>query len=210
MIDTYKSLRNEEERKQRESLLAEEHSQPLVRFVQGIRDEQQLNKEIPNFDPLDGGVWAECLFVLEAPGRKAVESGFISRNNDDETAKNFFQFNELVGLARKRAIIWNIVPWYIGNGGKIRAANHEDIQKGLPYLFKLLKILHNLKAIVLIGGSAQSIRPKLETQTNINILTCHHPSPVWVNRNPQKNKQIIISELENVKNFLNENRDKIF
>ena len=98
MSDSPKSLRSEEERKQRTSLLTGEHVLSLVRFVQGIRDEQKLDKEVPNFDPLDGGVWAECLFVLEAPGKMAVESGFISRNNNDETAKTFLSSIILWGL----------------------------------------------------------------------------------------------------------------
>jgi hypothetical protein len=53
---------------------------------------------------------AECLFLLEAPGGNAVE--FISRNNNDETAKNFFKLNTDANLPRMRTVSWNIVPWY--------------------------------------------------------------------------------------------------
>jgi hypothetical protein len=56
---------------------------------------------IPYFDPLDGGVGASVLFLLEAPGPRAVASGFISRDNPDETAKNFHEFNAAAGLARR-------------------------------------------------------------------------------------------------------------
>ena len=40
---------------------------------------------IPHFDPLDGGSNAQVLFLMEAPGPKASASGFVSRNNPDET-----------------------------------------------------------------------------------------------------------------------------
>ncbi len=40
-----------------------------------------LHQEIPFFDPLDGDVNARCLFVAEAPGPRAVLSGFVSRDN---------------------------------------------------------------------------------------------------------------------------------
>ena len=72
--------------------------------------------KIPQFDPLDGGIDAECLFLLEAPGPKAVNSGFVSRNNPDETAKNFFELNVGAGLERSKTITWNVVPWYVGSG----------------------------------------------------------------------------------------------
>jgi hypothetical protein len=48
---------------------------------------------VPDFDPLDGGVNAQVLFLLEKPGPMAAEdgkragSGFISRDNDDGTAE---------------------------------------------------------------------------------------------------------------------------
>ena len=40
--------------------------------------------EVPDFDPLDGGVEARALFLFEKPGRMTAGqsgSGFISRDN---------------------------------------------------------------------------------------------------------------------------------
>jgi len=205
MTDAPKSLSNEEERIQRASFLKERHMVPLVHFVRQIRKDRDLEREIPDFDPLDGGVAAECLFVFEAPGPKAVESGFISRNNNDQRANNFFEFNKKVGLERKRTVSWNIVPWYLGDGRRIRHPRAEQRKDGLRYLHKLLNLLPKLRVIVLIGQHAQAIQQEIKTK--INILTGHHPSPMWVNRNPKKNKQIIIKELEKVRNFLGANWD---
>jgi hypothetical protein len=68
------------------------------------RARTQFGSGIPYFDPWDGGTAAEALYLLEAPGAKAVLSGFISRNNPDETVKNFFQLNQQAGIPRKRTV----------------------------------------------------------------------------------------------------------
>ncbi|PJE76466.1 hypothetical protein COV05_03810 [Candidatus Uhrbacteria bacterium CG10_big_fil_rev_8_21_14_0_10_48_16] len=206
MIDIAKSLGNVQERKNRIKLLDKKHVSPLVGFVEQIRNERGLEKEIPDFDPLDGGVNAECLFLLEAPGPQSVQSGFVSRNNPDETAKNFFEFNQEVGIPRRKTIIWNIVPWYIGNGKRIRAAKKSDIQQGLPYLQQLLTLLPRLKIIVLVGKKAQTIKAELAEQfRNLTILTSPHPSPMFVNRK-QQNRNIIFSSLRKVKDALDQNK----
>ena len=73
--------------------LREPHIAPLTVFVEALRAQVGPDLSIPNFDPWDGGIDADILYLLEAPGPKAVLSGFISRNNPDETAKNFFELN---------------------------------------------------------------------------------------------------------------------
>jgi hypothetical protein len=72
-----KILANQSERNRRKSLLLEPHVAPLTAFVQRLREEQDVTRRIPYFDPLDGGAAARILLVLEAPGPKAVGSGFI-------------------------------------------------------------------------------------------------------------------------------------
>jgi hypothetical protein len=124
--DVPKSLGNAAEREERRSLLYASHVAPLTAFVESLRQHRGANDSVPYFDPLDGSVLAECLFLLEDPGGRAVGSGLVSRNNPDETAKNFFVLNE-AGLARSRTVIWNVVPWYVGSGTKIRPANWSNI-----------------------------------------------------------------------------------
>lgn len=77
---------------------------------------------VPDFDPLDGGIAAEVLFLMEKPGPRTdntgakghAGSGFISRDNDDPTAEAILRFMEEAGIARKRSILWNTVPWWNG------------------------------------------------------------------------------------------------
>ncbi len=69
--------------------LEQAHVAPLTKFVEKLRGEVGFQAAIPFFDRWDSGTNAEVLLLLEAPGAKAKNSGFISRNNPDETAKSF-------------------------------------------------------------------------------------------------------------------------
>lgn len=168
------------------------HVAPLTDFVERIRRERQCGDKVPYFDPADGGVEAECLFVIEAPGPKAVFSGFISRNNPDESAKNWFELNVLARIPRKRTITWNIVPWFIGNEKRIRPATRSDIEEGWPYLLSLLDLLPHLSVAVLVGRKAQRVSPRLGiARPNLTLMDCPHPSPMFVNRRPENRERLL-------------------
>ncbi|MEK6755322.1 MAG: uracil-DNA glycosylase family protein, partial [Bacteroidota bacterium] len=132
-----------------------------------------------------------CLFLLEAPGRMAVVSGFISRDNDDQTAENFSA--EVKDLARKKTVLWNIVPWYIRKkpNGEIP---QEDIDEGTKYLKRLLRLKdlrRHLRIIVLVGEKAQRVEDFLRENlrsSKIEVVKMPHPSPQ--NRAPEKEKKI--------------------
>lgn len=183
----------------------EPHISPLTAFVEAIRKETGLVREIPYFDPLDGGINAKCVFLFEAPGPRAVYSGFISRNNPDESAKNFFELNQQASLPREITISWNIVPWYIGSGTKIRPANKNDIDKGKKYLLKFLSLLPNLRIIVLGGKKAQKAEALITANfPEISIVKMPHPSPLFVNNAPD-NKFKILQILQAVQEQLSDN-----
>lgn len=151
-LDVPKSLSDPAVRAERHVGLTEPHISPLAEFVLRPREKMGDDHKIPHFDPLDGGIRAECLFLLEAPGSKAVASGFVSRNNPDETAKNFFELNVEADLDRTRTVIWNVVPWYVGTGTKIRAVNAADIRIAQLALTSLLDMLPALRAVVFLAG----------------------------------------------------------
>lgn len=158
----------------------------LNRFVDELRAERGCGPTIPYFDPLDGGVEARALFLLESPGRRAVSSGFVSRNNPDDTAKNFLLFSREAALDRKQVVIWNIVPWYLGSDTRLRTPTKADIAQGSEALVRLLPFLPRLEVAVLVGRSAVVSRPVLTAHSSaLNVLYCPHPSPVYVNRSSQ-------------------------
>jgi uracil-DNA glycosylase len=164
----------------------------LRKFVNKIRKENGLTKEVPDFDPLNGNANARILFVLEAPGAKAVKTGYISFDNPDQSARNFRDQLHKAEIDRGEIAIWNIVPWYLGDGNRIKAACVSDVLKGLNYLYELIKILKKLEFIVLVGGAARRAHTFLSHKVNIRILGCHHPSPKVVNNNPSMAEENIL------------------
>lgn len=140
-MDHPKLLRDEAAREERLSQIAEAHVARLTDFVDDLRDKMGPEAAIPYFDPWDGGVGARALFLLEAPGPKARNSGFVSMNNPDETAKNFFELIHDAGIDRRSIAIWNTVPWYIGSGTKIRPASSADIASGVESLANLFQLM---------------------------------------------------------------------
>ena len=107
-ISVPKSLGDPRVTQARLGSLEQPHVLQLTSFVRQLREEMGAEYSIPYFDPADGGIAAEILSLLEAPGPRAVASGFVSRDNPDETAKNIFLLNAEAGIDRKRTICWNI------------------------------------------------------------------------------------------------------
>jgi hypothetical protein len=200
--DKPKLLRDKEACVARLPELHEPHIISLTKFVDELRYEKGSDYEIPYFDPWDGGIDAEVLCLFEAPGPQAKGSGFISRNNPDETAKNFFELNLEAKIPRKRTISWNIVPWYIGSGSKIRHAKSNDIEAGTPSLRRVFKFLRKLRVIVLFGKSAQSSEDDIASlYPNIRILKTWHPSPQSLNPHLERREEIL-AVLREVANYL--------
>src|SRR2546427_8165696 len=125
------ALRSEAEREVRRRLLRAPHIAALTEFVDRLRIQTGRGPAIPYIDPLDGGVAARCLFLLEAPGPQAVKTGFVSRNNPDPTAKNMCLLLREAGIPRKDTLLGNIFPTYLGTEGLIRAAKADEIVEGM-------------------------------------------------------------------------------
>jgi uracil-DNA glycosylase len=116
----------------------------------------------------------------------------VSRNNPDETAKNFFLLNRQAGLPRKRTVTSNIVPWYVGGDTKIRAVMRVEVRACEPHLKELLGLLPQLRAVVLIGRKAQQARTLLERMPGgYAMFECPHPSPRSLNGRPERRGEIL-------------------
>jgi uracil-DNA glycosylase len=191
-VDAPKTLASNEERESRHAMLLLDHVAPLARLVQQMRQVKGPEFGIPHFDPLDGGINAEILFLLEAPGPKAVASGFISRNNPDETAKNFFLLNVAAGIDRRCTVTWNAVPWYIGSGSKIRAATPSDVREADHWLKELLELLPRLRFVVFVGKKSLYARVLIQSvEPRLLLREMPHPSPMFINRAPGNRDRIL-------------------
>ena len=170
--DAPRSMRDKTVQHRRRAMLGLPHVAPLTAFVAKLRE--RGNVEVPEFDPFDGGVEARALFLFEKPGPKgAVGSGFISRNNDSDTADATFRFMQDAGIPRTLTVTWNVVPWWNGTP-KIRAAELRD---GVESVKDLVALLPVLQAIVLVGNNAAKARPYLIT-TGLPLFQSAHPSPL--------------------------------
>lgn len=204
VVDEPKALANAAVREARLGAIHQPHIAPLTDLVDALRSRMGPNCHIPYFDPLDGGINAECLFLLEAPGPNAIRSGFVSRNNPDETARNFFLLNSQAGIDRSRTVIWNVVPWYVGTGTNIRAVSGRDIEAALPSLGELFGLLRNLRVVALVGRKAATVRTFVVSQVpEAVIFETPHPSPMFVNRNPA-NRDVILAVLRRIADHLQE------
>jgi uracil-DNA glycosylase len=202
-VDAPYTLADPAVRAERLRLLEAPRVVALTEFVNRIRRERGLHEEIPFFDPLDGGTAARCLCLMEAPGRKAVQSGFISRNNPDPSARNSFGLYRDAGLQRADTVLWNIVPWYIGSDGGVRPAREEDIAAGLAYLGLALDLLPSLEIVVLLGRKAQRASTMLSRlRPRLKVLACPHPSPLFINHEPG-NRAVILRVLQSAAAELN-------
>ena len=116
---------------------------PLNDWVEGLRAQLGDSASVPWFDPASGGVAARSLFLLEAPGRKAMGaeaelrrtgSGIISIDNDDLTARNCWMPRDEAGLAYEKSVHWNVVPWYLGTPTRTAAPGASELQHAAPSL----------------------------------------------------------------------------
>jgi len=181
-------------RLQQRNATAPEKILSFADLVNRIRKEKILLREVPGFDPKNGNEQAKYLFLLEAPGPKAIQSGQISFDNEDPSARNFRNQLDKAGIAREEIALWNVVPWYIGNetGTSIRGANGDDVYTGIDYLIPLISVMPNLRCIILVGGAARRAHISLSRFTAARIVSCHHPSAKVINANhPEKDKENI-------------------
>lgn len=191
------SLRSKENIAARLARLDEVHVKPLSDFVLALRESPEIAdpNEVPWFDPADGGVNAQVLLLLEAPGGRAVGSGFVSSNNPDPTARNMWELREASGLRRDQVLFWNIVPWYVGEKDRsnIRGVQRDEIQLGTGYLEQLLHLLPKLRVIVTLGVPARAGWERLPASVaeQYQVIYTWHPSAQSLNPHPERREDIL-------------------
>ncbi len=156
-------------------MLSLPHIAPLTAYAARLRSRREV--EVPDFDPLDGGIDARLLFLLEKPGpmtslRRPVRegSGFVSRDNDGMTAETMRRFMLEAQLPRHDTVIWNVIPWWNGT----IAVTASERAAGLQELQNLLPLLPRLHTAMLVGRTAARARPVLN---GLRVLESAHPSP---------------------------------
>jgi uracil-DNA glycosylase len=192
-------FKSSDEINKRIELLNQLHMLALNQYVENLRISHP-DCFVPDFDPLDGGINAKVLFLLEKPGRKTDRrhggSGFISRDNDDLTATATRLFLEEAGIDRKDTVLWNLIPTW----NRTRDITLQEKQLGFKYLQDLLFLLNQVKVIVLVGNQAQRAIKVLDT-SKYQIIESFHPSPLVRASAPDKWNGII-QEWKKIKDFI--------
>lgn len=156
-----------------------------MRLIENWRSE---GRDLPNPDPLDGGVNTKALFLLETPGPKAVGTTFISRDNPDQTARNIGAALRDVGISRADSLLWNVVPYYVSTADKNKNANQKQVRTSAPYTQQFIDLLPELKAVVFCGDVAlQAIR---FLDIRCRVFATYHPSARVFNR-PEYREHIL-------------------
>jgi len=180
------ALASAEERARREAALALAHTAPLAALVAELRA-LYPDRQVPQADPCDGGVEARALLLLEAPGPQSVATGFVSRDSPNATARNLRALLVGARIPREAVLLWNVVPWYVGDGRRIRPVTPGDIDEAFAHLELLLERLSRLETIVLVGRKAQRVEPRLRAlRPELPIVRTWHPSPQVFNISPRR------------------------
>ncbi|PHS28129.1 MAG: hypothetical protein COA84_02460 [Robiginitomaculum sp.] len=189
------------------SMLKKPHIAPLTQFVDELKKELGAGVGIPYFDPLDGGINARLLWVLETPGPKAVGTNFVSRDNPDLTAKNTSIIFKKTGIKKEDTVLWNVVPWNLSTEEENQNPNAAEIRRGIPYLLRLIKILPKLEAVVLCGNSAKRAAQSIRESTKLKVFKTYHPA--GRSYNITKYRDDIHNAMRDVANFLYEGNDNV-
>jgi len=184
-------MHDEEVRERRKAMLRQPHVAKLTDYAATLRERGSI--EVPEFDPLDGGIEARALFLFEKPGPMTATDGngkrsgsrFISRNNDDPTAEATFNFMQQAGIERKQTVIWNVIPWW----NYTRKVSRSELSEGVECVKDLIDLLTKLSVVVMVGQKAARAKSYLET-TRLALITSDHPGPLVRARFPERWKTI--------------------
>lgn len=171
---------------ERLEMLDREPAGPLLRWAEGLAARRGVT--VPLFDPAEAGVAARVLIVHEAPGpmtnadNARPGSGFISVDNDDQSAETMWRLREQVGLSQHLALHWNIVPWYLGAASIKPTA--QELGQGAMELRRLLALLPDLQVVVTSGRFAQTGWTKhiAPFRSDLVVIPTWHPSPLAMNQ----------------------------
>jgi uracil-DNA glycosylase len=106
------------------------------------------------------------------------------------------------GISRRDTLLWNVVPWYVGQVHRIAPASDADVREGCRWLARLLVLLTRLNVVVLVGKAAQAARPAL-AESKLEIVETCHPSNRVFNRWPER-RAITLHQFERVAKILRE------
>ena len=123
------------------------HVRPINELVDSLRERERW---MPYIAPDHGGINARVLSVLRDPGKGTHidgGSGFLSIENNDETAEAMSVRFAAAGIAISDITPWNSYPWFID-----RAPTGPEVRLGVPPLLAIARMMTNLQVVLLHGN----------------------------------------------------------
>lgn len=144
---------------------------------------------VPFIDPGDAGTKARVVILVDGPGPSTAAgtrpgSGFVSVDNDNRTAENFWTHRKKAGLDHTMTLQWNVVPWYVGvEGQSPRRPNLRELKDGCAAFEEMLRMLPDLRAVVTCGKVAHEgwTRNLSHLDARLEVIQTVHPSPLSMN-----------------------------
>ena len=117
-------------------------------------------------------------------------SGFISVDNNDQTAANLWALRKEAHLDSS-VLITNSVPWFLGPASIKPSRDEREI--GAESLLELMQLLPALRTVVCVGTVARrtwDVHVQNGAPFGLEVLWTYHPSPQAINANPDYRRHI--------------------
>ena len=157
----------------------------LNRWVDHVRTTTYEN--VPYADPASATAGARVLVLMQDPAGDAEDgSGFVSVHNNDVTAANLYRVYDRAKLDPAVTLLWNVVPWWVGNPARPpRDPLREAVRAG-PYLEQFVELLDPVPTeVVLLGRPAQRAWDRLVRRCGLpavlaeaTVGRCPSPGPL--------------------------------
>ncbi|MBG6189576.1 hypothetical protein IWX64_000496 [Arthrobacter sp. CAN_A212] len=126
--------------------------------------EQKPDRSLPYIDPAHDLDECRIVSLFSNPGAN-LASGFVSAENDDQSAIRTAEIYESVGLQPKFVMPWNVYPWYVTEV-KEKALTPEQIDEGVKPLLAFLQRVSRASALVAHGTDAHKVARRLTQLEN--------------------------------------------
>lgn len=155
-----------------------------VETVHDIRSDSSSVSSVRFFDPLDGGVSARIMILVDVP-EKVLDSehasDFESLDNDDDYAATLFNLIAESGLPRESFVLVNATGWKLTESDPLQANSRYEWLQASLYVDSLVNTFDELKLVIAMGERAgeewTKLRESSRTANAIAYVEAPNPSP---------------------------------
>ncbi|NKG22329.1 hypothetical protein [Paeniglutamicibacter terrestris] len=191
-------------RHSQESELWAEHVAPLNSLVEDLRAATPENSgSVPYFAPLNGGTDATILCLMPAPDaeqRPSEGEDLVSTEDDNVASEALTTLLEGSNIDAKEVLVAHAYPWYRSEEASGRLTGAE-MTAGLEPMSKMLRLVPNLRAVILMGKGPEEFWAKITKKypqaiTRITAIPSFSPAPLSLSGTAAQREQRIARRSE--------------